>query len=108
MASEIFETSTYFYRVVGKFTKGAKVAKYFGSRREAQRALREERARAGGYSHLRLKLEKIVLNNNRAGLMKLLNDQVLESSEYTDISEGKIPFGCPSAEFIKVSKSYEY
>ena len=30
LANEIFENSTYFYRVVGKFTSGGKVAKYFG------------------------------------------------------------------------------
>ena len=114
LANEIFENSTYFYRVVGKFTNGGKVAKYFGSRQEAQRAIREERAKAGGYSKLSLKLEKIILHNNRAGLMKLLNDQVLESSEYTDICDGTKPFvrkftnAVVLKEFIKVSKTYTY
>ena len=96
MAEELFPSTSYFYRMVGRIEeKGIytqNVVKYFATKKQAQNAIKEERTKGGFYGELddvtgqpigpqghikvSLWLEKVILKNSKESITKLLNEEI--------------------------------
>jgi hypothetical protein len=105
-----------FYRVVGYFTQPGlhteTIIKYFATKKQAQRAIKEERKKAADDFIIDLWLERIVVSTDDNSLIKFLNeetDRLLESVDHfppSEISNGTNDVG--RVDHIKVTRTNHF